>query len=89
MVSYSERVNKIVHFRDLKKKLHFIKNKPDLIPYVTSYYKVNYNAYRKLIKTLIIKLLLIVSLKDLMERYSYKKINKEFVFILFMSPFNG
>ena len=39
IVSYSLPVNKTISFSQLKKNLHFIKNKPNAIPYVTSYYK--------------------------------------------------
>ena len=94
MVSYSERVNKIVHFRDLKKKLHFIKNKPDLIPYVTSYYKkdwgfcLSYNAYKKINKNSNYKVIINSKFKKGFLRYGeifiQGKSNKEFVFTSYL-----
>lgn len=94
LVSYSERVNKIVHFRDLKKKLHFIKNKPDLIPYVTSYYKkdwgfcLSYNAYKKINKNSNYKVIINSKFKKGFLRYGeifiQGKSNKEFVFTSYL-----
>ena len=55
-MGYSSPINKFLDFKDLKKNLHFIKNKPNWIPYVTSYYKKNwgfslsYNKFKKLKK---------------------------------------
>lgn len=54
IVSYSLPVNKTISFSQLKKNLHFIKNKPNAIPYVTSYYKkrwgfcLSFNQFKKL-----------------------------------------
>ena len=39
LVGYSKSFKKIINFKILKKHLHYIKNLPDAIPYVTSYYK--------------------------------------------------
>lgn len=39
IVNYSVAINKKLNLSSLKKKIFFIKNKPDAIPYVTSYYK--------------------------------------------------
>ena len=39
LMSYSEPINKIINFKELNKNLYSIENKPDAIPYVTSYYK--------------------------------------------------
>ena len=56
VMGYSSPINKFLDFKDLKKNLHFIKNKPNWIPYVTSYYKKNwgfslsYNDFKKLKK---------------------------------------
>ena len=56
LVGYSEPVNKTISFDQLKKKLHFHKNQPKAIPYVTSYYKrdwgfcLSYNQFKKLKK---------------------------------------
>ena len=56
LVSFSTKINKTINLKDLKKKLHTIKNQPNAVPYVTSYYKKNwgfcikYNDYKKLKK---------------------------------------
>jgi aminopeptidase-like protein len=56
IVSYSTPINEIFSFEELKNKLHFLVDKPDAIPYVTSYYKrswgfcVTYNQYLQLSK---------------------------------------
>ena len=39
LMGYSEKVSKTINFKQLKKNLHFIKEIPNAIPYVTSYYK--------------------------------------------------
>ena len=39
IVSHSQKVNKKIQIDDLKKKIHTIKNRPNAIPYRTSYYK--------------------------------------------------
>ena len=55
LVGYSQKVNKTLDLDELKKHLFFIKNKPNSIPYLTSYYKkrwgfcITYNEYKKLI----------------------------------------
>lgn len=56
LVGYSIPINQIISLEKLKKHLHFKKDFPDAIPYVTSYYKKNwgfcisYNEYKKLKK---------------------------------------
>jgi len=56
LVNYSTKVNKIISYNQLKKKIHFIKEKPSAIPYVTSYYKktwgfcISFNEFKKLTK---------------------------------------
>ena len=56
IVNYSEFVNKLLHFKDLKTHLYFLKSQPSAIPYITSYYKkswgfcLSYNAFKKLKK---------------------------------------
>ena len=56
LVGYSEPVNKIVTLQDLLKRIHTIKNKPNAIPYITSYYKnywgfcVSQNFKKRLLK---------------------------------------
>jgi len=42
VVSYSQPVRKIMELKDLKKHLHTLPNKPDAIPYRTSYYEKNW-----------------------------------------------
>ena len=39
VVNYSIPVNKEIDLEDLQSHLHSIKNQPDAVPYVTSYYK--------------------------------------------------
>ncbi len=56
IVNYSVRVNKLVSLNNLKKNLFTLPNRPNSIPYVTSYYKkiwgfcIKYNDYKKLRK---------------------------------------
>lgn len=56
IMGYSEPVNREVPFKELEKKLYFLKDKPNAIPYITSYYKkdwgfcLSYNDYLKLDK---------------------------------------
>tara|TARA_B100001057_G_scaffold492477_1_gene584949 strand:- start:1509 stop:2810 length:1302 start_codon:yes stop_codon:yes gene_type:complete len=56
LVGYSHRVKKTLNFKNLKKKLNYLKNQPNAIPYVTSYYKKNwgfcisFNEFKKLKK---------------------------------------
>ncbi len=42
VVGYSTPINKKIKGKDLFKNLHFLKNQPNAIPYVTSYYKKNW-----------------------------------------------
>ena len=39
LVGYSKSFKKMINFKLLKKHLHYLKNLPDAVPYVTSYYK--------------------------------------------------
>ena len=54
LVCYSIPINEIVSFENLVSHLHYIKEQPDAIPYVTSYYNKNwgfcltYNSFIKL-----------------------------------------
>ena len=56
IVNYSQPINKIVDFKELKKRLFFIKKMPSAIPYITSYYRkfwgfcLTYNEFKKLPK---------------------------------------
>ena len=56
LVGYSISINKEISFEELKKHLYYLKNLPDAIPYVTSYYQENwgfclsYNEFKKLPK---------------------------------------
>jgi aminopeptidase-like protein len=56
VVNYSKPIKKRLSFNELKKNLYFITEKPNAIPYVTSYYKKNwgfcisYNQFKKLPK---------------------------------------
>lgn len=54
ILNYSIPINKIITFKELKQNLYYLKDKPDTIPYITSYYKekwgfcITYNLYLKL-----------------------------------------
>lgn len=54
VVNYSIPIKKKISFDDLKKHLHYIKDKPNTIPYLTSYYKeawgfcIEYNKFKNL-----------------------------------------
>ena len=54
VVNYSVKIKKKILLKDLKKKLFYIKSRPDAIPYVTSYYKkswgfcIEYNKMKNL-----------------------------------------
>ncbi|MBL7936262.1 MAG: DUF2172 domain-containing protein, partial [Bacteroidia bacterium] len=54
IVNYSIPVNLELSFDDLKSHLHYIKEMPDAIPYITSYYKetwgfcMTYNEFKSL-----------------------------------------
>ena len=54
VVGYSIPINKTISFNELQEHLHFLPNQPNLIPYVTSYYKkrwgfcIKYNDREKL-----------------------------------------
>jgi aminopeptidase-like protein len=56
VVGYSKNINKKLTFKDLKNKIHYLKNQPTAIPYVTSYYKkdwgfcLEYNKFKRLKK---------------------------------------
>ena len=39
VVGYSNKINKYLSLKELKKKIHTLKKQPELIPYVTSYYR--------------------------------------------------
>ena len=42
VMSYSEPINRVVSRSELMEHLHYIEDKPDYIPYITSYYKRNW-----------------------------------------------
>ena len=56
LVSYSSAINQIINYKNLSKKIHYLKSQPNSIPYVTSYYKKDwgfcmpYNQFKKLNK---------------------------------------
>ena len=56
IVNYSEPVDKIINLNDLKKRLFYLRDLPNAIPYVTTYYKkfwgfcLSYKEYLKLKK---------------------------------------
>lgn len=61
LVGYSSAKSQLINFKDLSKKIHYLKNQPNSIPYVTSYYKkdwgfcMSYNQFKKLNKKEIFK----------------------------------
>ena len=56
LMGYSIPISKVFHFDEIKKRLNFLKNQPNAIPYTTSYYKkdwgfnISYNKFKKLNK---------------------------------------
>jgi len=56
LLGYSKSVNKILNYNSLKKNIYFLKDKPNAIPYRTSYYKkkwgfsLAFNQFKKLKK---------------------------------------
>lgn len=56
LVSYSNPINAILSFDELKDKLHFLEHMPDVIPYITSYYQdywgfcMSFNQFQSLNK---------------------------------------
>lgn len=39
ILGFSTKVNKILNYKELSKNLYYLKKQPNVIPYVTSYYK--------------------------------------------------
>jgi len=58
LLGYSSKFNKTVSYNQLKKNLYFLKDKPNAVPYLTSYYKkkwgfcISYNKFKKLNKNI-------------------------------------
>ena len=54
LVGYSCPVNEIMTFNELRERIHYLKDKPNAIPYITSYYSsnwgfcVSYDDFKKL-----------------------------------------
>ena len=54
LVGYSTSVDKILTKQELESNIHYLKDQPDVIPYVTSYYKkawgfcLTYNTWKEL-----------------------------------------
>ncbi len=52
IVGYSKPIDKIINFKKLKNKIYYLKNQPNAIPYITSYYKrdwgfcMSYNQFK-------------------------------------------
>tara|TARA_B100000575_G_C23120244_1_gene648163 strand:- start:912 stop:2192 length:1281 start_codon:yes stop_codon:yes gene_type:complete len=57
VMGYSQPINLELSYNELIKNIHFIKDQPDAIPYVTSYYSkswgfcMSYNSFKKLDKS--------------------------------------
>lgn len=70
ILGYSHPVNKTLKFSELKKHLFYLKDNPNVIPYVTSYYKKNwgfcikYKDFKKLDKSKKYKARIVSSLKN-------------------------
>lgn len=58
LLGYSSKFSKTISYHQLKRNLYFLKNKPNAIPYLTSYYKkkwgfcISYNKFKKLNKNI-------------------------------------
>ena len=58
LLGYSSKFNKTLSYNQLKKNLYFLKDKPNAVPYLTSYYKkkwgfcISYNKFKKLNKNI-------------------------------------
>ena len=56
LIGYSTAIDKYLTKKDLIKNLHYLKNQPTAIPYITSYYKkrwgfcISYNEFKKIDK---------------------------------------
>ena len=56
ILGFSTKVNKILNYKELSKNLYYLKKQPNVIPYVTSYYKkkwgfcISYNKFKKINK---------------------------------------
>lgn len=57
LVSYSNSIDAVLSFDELKERLHFLQHNPEVIPYVTSYYQdywgfcISYNQFLNLDKS--------------------------------------
>ena len=92
LVGYSTPQNFSTTINKIKKHLFFLKNKPSLIPFVTSYYKkfwgfcISYNQYKKLDKKAKIKIVIKSKLiKSKMKYLEYKILGKSKKEILIVS----
>ena len=94
IVGYSKNTKTTLKYDELSKKLHYSKNKPNLIPYVTSYYKkdwgfcLKYNQFKKLDKKINYKVLIeskfIKGSLKYGEIYIKGKTKKEFIFTTYL-----
>jgi aminopeptidase-like protein len=77
IVNPSKKINQFLTFNEIKKNLHYLKENPTAIPYITSYYKttwgfcLSYNYYKKLEKY-----------------YSHKKNSNKKIKVVINSSFN-
>ena len=80
VVNYSQPIKKILNFKELSKNLHTIKNLPNAIPYITSYYYktwglcLSHNQFKKLNKKDKFKVVIDSNFKKGFLRYSDVKI---------------
>ena len=64
LLNYSKKINKIMNFSELKKYIFYKKDRPNAVPYLTSYYKrswgfcLSYNQFKKMKKNIKYKVLI-------------------------------
>ena len=94
LLGYSTKINKTFSYNQLKKKLYFLKDQPNAIPYFTSYYKrkwgfcISYNKFKNLKRN--IKYKVVINSKhfkgflDYAELYIKGKSKKEILIVSYI-----